>query len=83
MKIKNWIFPFMACLAMILFSQTSYAIIINSYTALYEDGSKLVVDLKGYDYGRGSYYAAPFDVNETGFPPVEGFDTFLYPSTDM
>lgn len=67
---------------MVLFSQTSNATIINSYTALYEDGSKLVVDLKGYDYGEGSYYAAPWALNESNHPSVEGFETIYYPFPD-
>jgi len=80
MKTINWIYPLTAFLVMILFSQASNAIIITSYTALYEDGSKLVVDLKGYDYGKGSYSASPIYWNEPPFPPLESFDTFFYPS---
>jgi hypothetical protein len=81
MKPINRIYPLSAFLALILFSQVSNAIIITSYTALYEDGSKLVVDLKGYDYGIGSYYASPTDWDEAGLS-IEGFNSFLYPSLE-
>lgn len=63
-----------------LLPQSASAIIIDNYTAFFEDGSQLVVDLNSYDYGQGSYYASPTAWNEPPFPPVEGFDTFFYPS---
>jgi len=69
-----------AFLVSILFTQAAQAIIIDSYTAFFQDGSQLVVDLKKYDYGIGSYHASPTAWNEPPFPPVEGFDTFFYPS---
>ena len=83
MELKTRIYLLTAFLVLILFSQVSNAIIITNYTAFYEDGSKLVVDLKGYDYGKGSYYAAPNGWDERTFPPVEGFDTFFYPSWSL
>jgi hypothetical protein len=83
MEFKNRMYSFAAFLVMILFSQVSNAIIITNYTAFYEDGSQLVVDLKGYDYGVGSYNASSIPWNESSFPPVEGFDTILYPSIQL
>lgn len=73
------IYPITAFWMLILFSPFSNAIIINNYTALYEDGSKLVVDLKGYDYGQGLYDAPSVSWDEGGVY-TEGFDTFFYPS---
>jgi len=67
-------------LVSIFFTHAAHAIIIDSYTAHFQDGSQLVVDLKSYDYGAGSYYASPTAWNEPPFPPVEGFETFFYPS---
>tara|TARA_R110001592_G_scaffold283291_3_gene551220 strand:+ start:577 stop:1155 length:579 start_codon:yes stop_codon:yes gene_type:complete len=81
MKLINRGYPLAAFLTLILFSQVSNAIIITSYTGFFEDGSKLVVDLKGYDYGTGSYYSSPVAWNEQPHPPIEGFDTFFYPSS--
>jgi|SRR5690554_586611 len=80
MKFMNQACLLTAFLAMALFSQASNAIIITTYTALYEDGSKLVVDLKGYDYGEGSYFASSSAWDEGGLPPVESFGTFFHPS---
>lgn len=83
MKSINWTYLLTAFLAMVSFSQASNAIIITDYTAFYEDGSKLVIDLKGYDYGEGSYYASSTTWNESPHPPVEGFDAFFYPSWQL
>ena len=76
-------YAFTAFAAMTLFSQPSNALIITSYTAFYEDGSQLVVDLKGYDYGVGSYFASSSAWDEGGHPPVEAFGTLFYPSLDL
>jgi len=51
MKPINRAHLFSALLLLALFSPLSKAVIITSYTGLFDDGSKLVVDLKGYDYG--------------------------------
>jgi hypothetical protein len=81
MRTINWTYPLTAFLVMILFSQASHAIIITNYTALYEDGSRLTVDLKGYDYGEGSYFVPPTTWSpEPNLPAIEGFEAFLYPS---
>ncbi|MFL1406583.1 hypothetical protein ACJO2E_14705 [Marinobacter sp. M1N3S26] len=80
MDFMNRAFAVTAFLVLVLVSQPSNAIIIDNYTAFFDDGSKLVVDLKGYDYGKGSYWASPIAWDESGHPPVERFDTFFYPS---
>ncbi len=79
MKTINRVYPLTAFLVMILFSQASNAIVITSYTGFWEDGSKIVVDLKGYDYGAGSHYASQ-TIFFSDAPPIENFDTFFYPS---
>jgi len=78
MKPINRAHLFSALLLLALFSPLSKAVIITSYTGLFDDGSKLVVDLKGYDYGAGSYFASPTSWPED--PSIEAFDTFFYPS---
>jgi hypothetical protein len=80
MKFIKPLYQLTTFLILIVFSQFSNAIIITNYTALYEDGSKLVVNLKNYDYGEGSYFASPTAWNEIGSPPIESFATFFYPS---
>jgi len=80
MKIINRPCLLTAFLVSILFTPAANAIIIDSYTAFFQDGSQLVVDLNSYDYGKGSYHASPTAWNEPPFPPVEGFETFFYPS---
>lgn len=84
----NRIYLLSTFLVMILFSQVSNAIIVSSYTALFDDGSRLVVDLKGYDYGKGSYYAPPINWNphndpSNELPYTESFDTYFYPSSSL
>jgi hypothetical protein len=81
MKSINGAHLFSALLLLIFFSPISKAVIITNYTGLFDDGSKLVVDLKGYDYGEGSYFASPTSWSET--PTIEGFDTFFYPSWSL
>ena len=83
MKAIKRIYPLTVFLALSLFSQASNAIIITSYEGYFDDGSKLVVDLKGYDYGVGSYYASPIYWDEQPHPPIEGFETFIYPSWQL
>ncbi|PCM43107.1 hypothetical protein [Marinobacter sp. ANT_B65] len=83
MKLMNRAGPLAVFFALILFSQVSDAIIISSYTALYKDGSKLVVDLKEHDYGEGAYYASSTSWNEPPHPPVQGFDAYFYPSAHL
>lgn len=81
MKSVNRAHLFSALLLLTLFSPLSNAVIITSYTGLFQDGSKLVVDLKDYDYGEGSYFASPTSWPEE--PAIEGFDTFFYPSSSL
>lgn len=83
MKLIKRTYLFAAFVTAILFSQASSAIIITSYTAFYEDGSTLVVNLKNYDYGEGSYFASSSAWNEPPFPPVEDFDTVFHPSLSL
>ncbi len=80
MKFKNRPCLLATFLVSIFFTQAVNAIIIDSYTAHFQDGSQLLVNLKSYDYGVGSYHASPTAWNEPPFPPVEGFDTYFYPS---
>lgn len=82
MKFINRAYLLLTSLTLILFSPISNAIIISSYTAFFEDGSRVVVDLKGYDYGEGAYHALPLDFYG-GTTPAEGFDAFLYASVPL
>ncbi|XKH00797.1 hypothetical protein LG325_11980 [Marinobacter nauticus] len=81
MKSINRAHLFPTLLLLGLFSPLSKAVIITSYTGLFDDGSKLVVDLKGYDYEEGSHFASPSSWPED--PSIEEFDTFFYPSWSL
>lgn len=65
-------------------SPCANALILNSYTANFSDGSRLVIDLKGHDYGQGEHYAPPNAWVEaddpSDYPYIEPFDTFYYSS---
>ncbi|SFR42530.1 hypothetical protein SAMN05216203_0190 [Marinobacter daqiaonensis] len=74
-------------LVLALVPSVSSAIIINSFTGSFSDGSRIYIDLKGYDFGKGEFYAPPNAWSEiddpSDYPYIEPFDTYFYSSSLM
>ena len=61
--------------ASFLFMSKAQAVVINSYTAFYEDGSSLYVDFKGKNFDFGYHYLPAIEFEEAGI--TEGFPAVL------